>query len=289
MLQAADEFADGLREQTRTWVARLQSALILRAARSIEFRLRLAGCLNRMTSSQGLLLTRTYTRPFRVCIVIPEGSVRHFTNAVRAASSIWGGTRSLILAGDRDRPIGEQWIGMLAAFDPDAVFLHPDLGGVKARARLQQWMSRRGLAPFWVARLSSELVPEPDWRLASVGVLADESAASPVAADSLRSPNPVEVADLGSRPSRSARYVDLALKGAARRALSRPAAFLAGPPPSRPPETFRDFRTRPWVSAPFVYHERDDLDSAMWLWNIRSVRGALLGTWRRARIANVVG
>jgi hypothetical protein len=240
-----------------------------------------------LSRSQSVVLTRTYTRPCRVCVVIPVDSARQFNNAVRAVVSTWGGTRSLIVTGTREATIGEQWLPLLNALDPDAVFVHPALGGVSARNRLRSWLSRKGLAPFWIAPFSAELIPEEDWRFPSASPPADDEASGQVSAESLSSPTSVEVAVLGLAPNGEAPKNGKVPVGAPeRRALTSPAVFVAASPAVAAARDVPGFRTRPIGNVPFVYHERDDVETAIWLWNIRAIRGAYshggdveLGEW----------
>ena len=57
--------------------------------------------------------------------------------------------------------------------------------------------------------------------------------------------------------------------------LTHPASLRPGTPLSAAAQDVPGFRSRSVPSAPFLYHERDDIDAAMWLWNMRAIRGAV--------------
>ena len=65
-------------------------------------------------------LVRSYTRPLRVAVSLPEStSSVSFRRTVRLLCSLWGGAGSLIIIGERGRPIGDAWLKVLRAHDPD--------------------------------------------------------------------------------------------------------------------------------------------------------------------------
>ena len=70
------------------------------------------------------LIARSYTRPFRMAVVLRTPVTTYaFRQAVRSLCATWGGARSLVISGTRAAPIADQWLPLLKAFDPDAVFL----------------------------------------------------------------------------------------------------------------------------------------------------------------------
>lgn len=212
---------------------------------------------------------QSYTRPLRQVVMLREPiSPQAFRLAVGRLCSVWGGTKSLILPSHPDQLIDHRWGEALDAFDPDVLLLARGLGGVKRRRQLRFALSRRGLSPFWIADYNEWMGNSPRWTPVPVP-LGEPRAFALGPSAPLWPSNPVQVAALGLR-----------LDG--QRAKARPSisnlplsSLAAGTPAWESAQLIPEFPTRANLYAPFVYHTRSDTDAALWLWNLRAMRGPL--------------
>ena len=227
-------------------------------------------------------VARSYTRPLRLALLLRSPvTSQAFKQAVRTLGTTWGGTRSLIISGTETSPIDGAWTSAVTSFDPDAVLVSRSLRGAGFRRTLGHRLEDLRVAPFWVVDLAEPIRFEERWKPQSVAGLGDDSSNAHVppdhlTADSLRAPSPIEIAVLGMRPPGLDGQQAVRLSRGERRALSYPLAVRPGSPIAKAAQDVPGFRTQVFIGTPFLYHERDDKDAAMWLWNLRAMRGGLL-------------
>lgn len=226
------------------------------------------------------MVARSYTRPLRMAVVLRAPVTTYaFRQAVRSLCATWGGARSLVISGTRAEPIADQWLPLLKAFDPDAVFLARPLGGARLRESVRAYLGRLGLAPFWVAELNDSLRLASGWSPQSLGGIRGDTPegdeGSVASAANISQPNPIEAAVLGLHPRNSEPATPFYVARRDRYLLTHPASISQGTPLSAAAQDVPGFRSRSIPSAPFLYHERDDIDAALWLWNMRAIRGAV--------------
>ena len=220
---------------------------------------------------------RSYTRPLRVAIAIPDPpSPLLFRRAVGSLCTLWGGAAGLIVTGSRGRPVHERWLGVLRAHDPDILFVHSSLGGRGVLRSTETFLSRSGLSPMWVSPWSGDLSPEAGWRLVSTAAAGSpDPTIAPQGANYIRSPTPIQVALLGlsSAEGGSTRGPAPVVVKTARPIAD--GAVVPGSPVALAAADVPGFRMRPTVLSPFLYYANPTVEAAVWLWNVRALRGAL--------------
>jgi hypothetical protein len=221
-------------------------------------------------SGRSVVSIQSYTRPFRHVVILREPISRQ---ALRVATErlcgIWGGTRSLILPGKPDRLIDPGWEGALQVFDPDVILLGRGLGGLRRRVRFLSELGGRRLAPFWVGDYSQSMGASQRWAPVPVPI-PEPRPLGRLAPAKLRPTAATHVAILGLRVGESD----------ARAVRATNANLPLTTLPSNSPawdaaQLVPDFPTRANLFAPFLYHSRNDVQTALWLWNLRALRGPM--------------
>lgn len=214
-------------------------------------------------------------RPLRLVVALESPvSGRAFRRAVRLLCGRWGGAKSLIVPLSGGNSIDTKWLDAIRALDPDLIFVQNSTAD--SRARILGQLKGIRATPLEVADLSASFNFGPGWY--PMDLATAEPAISVFAgADRLAAASPLEVGVLGLSVIRepevpSADYVS---PKEIRATVLGPSVVRGSPVAAAAFGIAGSNARRPIWWLPFLWHERDDLRTAMSLWNLRAVVGAV--------------
>lgn len=215
------------------------------------------------------------TRPLRLVIALESPiSMRAFRRAVRVLCERWGGARSLIVPLAGANSIDDTWMGALRALDPDAVFVQNSTP--TSRARIRGQLNAMRATPLEVSDFTSALDFGAGWSPMERATAEPEQLVSG-GAQRLNNATAVEIAVLGLAGSRASETTaPEQVSPRDMREAARGPSVVQGTPVSAasfgiPGSAAR----RPVWWVPFFWHESNDIDVALALWNLRAVTGAI--------------
>ncbi len=206
----------------------------------------------------------------RVAVVLNEPVSRYaFRTAVRALTGVWAGPRNLIVTSDDGRTIQTRWMRYLRAVDPDIVLTSRRISGSRTRGELGRFLDSHGLSPRWIEPFSNSLSPGPGWQMPvprPLGAGPDLEMLGQVRSALPGTPTPFMEALLGLPLPEPAPELDAA------NTRTRPSTGLGVSVVRGSPVAQSVGGARATLAGPFLLHDDEGIDAALWAWNIRAVR-----------------
>lgn len=222
-------------------------------------------------------LITTEPRPLRLAVILETPVTRRsYRRAIQSLTASWGGARSVLATTGTVHPLDETWLPPVRALDPDAIYIPRRFASARLRTSLASFLAQNGVSPRWIVPFTDSLHLDSGWRPQAVSTFLGDAPADSDDLASVRRGLPrrltPQLEALLGLPIQSTTGVRGRRRDAAgSRGLA--SAFVRGSPIARSADVTPHFDSRPFGPRPFVLHDTDDIETGMWLWNVRALRG----------------